>query len=65
MLVIPVTIIGLSVKITKELSIQLLRGMKRIRLVEEGILNATQKGKMRCPVHLSMAKKLLLLVWAA
>ena len=44
-------------KITKELSIQLLRGMKRIRLVEEGITERYAEGKMRCPVHLSIGQE--------
>jgi TPP-dependent pyruvate/acetoin dehydrogenase alpha subunit len=45
------------VTITKKISIQLLRGMKRIRLVEEGIADRYPQGKMRCPMHLSIGQE--------
>ena len=35
----------------------MLRGMKRIRLVEEGITERYAKGKMRCPMHLSIGQE--------
>ena len=35
----------------------MLRGMKRIRLVEEGITERYAEGKMRCPVHLSIGQE--------
>lgn len=43
--------------ISKEISIELLRGMKRIRLVEEGIADRYPQGKMRCPMHLSIGQE--------
>lgn len=43
--------------ITKETCIDLLRGMKRIRLVEEGIADRYPQGKMRCPMHLSIGQE--------
>ena len=43
--------------ISKNLSIQLLRGMKRIRLVEESIAERYPQGKMRCPMHLSIGQE--------
>ena len=43
--------------ISKALSIELLRGMKRIRLVEEGIAERYPQGKMRCPMHLSIGQE--------
>jgi TPP-dependent pyruvate/acetoin dehydrogenase alpha subunit len=43
--------------ISKTLSIELLRGMKRIRLVEEGIAERYPQGKMRCPMHLSIGQE--------
>ena len=43
--------------ISKEISIELLRGMKRIRLVEEGIAERYPQGKMRCPMHLSIGQE--------
>ena len=43
--------------ITNEISIELLRGMKRIRLVEEGIADRYPQGKMRCPMHLSIGQE--------
>jgi TPP-dependent pyruvate/acetoin dehydrogenase alpha subunit len=42
---------------SKELSIQFLRGMKRIRLIEEGIAERYPQGKMRCPTHLSIGQE--------
>lgn len=39
------------------MSIELLRGMKRIRLVEEGIADRYPKGNMRCPMHLSIGQE--------
>jgi len=45
------------VEISKELSVQLLHGMKRIRLVEEGIAARYSQGKMRCPTHLSIGQE--------
>ena len=44
-------------EISKELSVQLLHGMKRIRLVEEGIAARYSQGKMRCPTHLSIGQE--------
>jgi pyruvate dehydrogenase E1 component alpha subunit len=46
-----------AVTISKEISIELLRGMKRIRLVEEGIAERYPQGKMRCPMHLSIGQE--------
>lgn len=46
-----------AVKITKEIAIQFLRGMKRIRLVEEGIADRYPQNKMRCPTHLSIGQE--------
>ena len=43
--------------ISNEISIELLRGMKRIRLVEEGIADRYPQGKMRCPMHLSIGQE--------
>ena len=43
--------------IPQEISIELLRGMKRIRLVEEGIAERYPQGKMRCPMHLSIGQE--------
>lgn len=43
--------------ISQEISIELLRGMKRIRLVEEGIAERYPQGKMRCPMHLSIGQE--------
>lgn len=43
--------------VTKKISIELLRGMKRIRLVEEGIADRYPQGKMRCPMHLSIGQE--------
>ncbi len=43
--------------LSKEISTQLLRGMKRIRLVEEGIAERYPQGKMRCPTHLSIGQE--------
>ena len=43
--------------ISKALSIELLRGMKRIRLVEEGIAERYPQGNMRCPMHLSIGQE--------
>ena len=40
-----------------ELSIKLLRQMKRIRLVEEAIATRYPEGKMRCPTHLSIGQE--------
>lgn len=37
--------------------IALLRGMKRIRLVEQGIAERYPGGKMRCPTHLSIGQE--------
>jgi len=45
------------VTISKKISIELLRGMKRIRLVEEGIADRYPQGKMRCPMHLSIGQE--------
>jgi TPP-dependent pyruvate/acetoin dehydrogenase alpha subunit len=45
------------VEISKELSVQLLHGMKRIRLVEECIAARYSQGKMRCPTHLSIGQE--------
>ncbi len=46
-----------AVTINNELPVQLLRGMKRIRLVEEGIAERYSEGKMRCPTHLSIGQE--------
>ena len=46
-----------ALTITNETSIELLRGMKRIRLVEEGIADRYPQGKMRCPMHLSIGQE--------
>ena len=43
--------------ISKNMSIQLLQGMKRIRLVEERIAECYPQGKMRCPMHLSIGQE--------
>ena len=50
--------------ISKALSIELLRGMKRIRLVETGIAERYPQGKMRCPVHLSTGQEAIPSVFA-
>lgn len=39
------------------LHVDLLRGMKRIRLVEEEIAQRYSNGKMRCPTHLSIGQE--------
>lgn len=41
----------------KELARSLLAGMKRIRIVEEGIAERYPTGKMRCPTHLSIGQE--------
>ncbi len=46
-----------AVTTTNETLIELLRGMKRIRLVEEGIADRYPQGKMRCPMHLSIGQE--------
>ena len=43
--------------VSKKMSIELLRGMKRIRLVEEGIADRYPQGNMRCPMHLSIGQE--------
>ena len=43
--------------ISKNISFQMLHGMKRIRLVEEGIAERYPQGKMRCPMHLSIGQE--------
>lgn len=42
---------------TDDLSVQLLHGMKRIRLVEECIAERYSEGNMRCPTHLSIGQE--------
>ena len=37
--------------------LKLLRGMRRIRLVEEAIADRYPQGKMRCPIHLSIGQE--------
>lgn len=44
-------------KPNRELALDLLHGMERIRLVEEGIAERYSQGKMRCPTHLSIGQE--------
>jgi TPP-dependent pyruvate/acetoin dehydrogenase alpha subunit len=44
-------------KPNKEIALDLLLGMERIRLVEEGIAERYPQGKMRCPTHLSIGQE--------
>lgn len=41
----------------RSFQINLLRGMKRIRLVEQGIAERYPDGRMRCPTHLSIGQE--------
>ena len=44
-------------EVNKKFALDLLRGMERIRLVEEAIAERYHKGQMRCPIHLSIGQE--------